>query len=261
MKRTVISLFMAALVTGCVTPQQGGPSPEHGFNTFGQGLGHLILSPFMIVAGLLEGVSTVPYFVSADLHEMNRAMVEANAQVNLERTYQYAYQEKIEDVPASGDTGKIFRHLSAATDHFQRVLKGYGVEEYTHYILTGIRTADRDGYTLYAVVYRPEIVVQVREGGATRSLKPGDFDYYKPILRDANGRPMDVIIDWAGVPRTTIRTQKGQAILMTIAANSVLVNRRSDDYWAVEERWVAGEYKEIVAERKRYLDTRMGVST
>ncbi|MDH3316413.1 MAG: hypothetical protein OER43_11695 [Gammaproteobacteria bacterium] len=261
MKRTVISLFMAALVTGCATPQQGGPSPEHGFNTFGQGLGHLILSPFMIVAGLLEGVSTVPYFVSADLHEMNRAMVEANAQVDLERTYQYAYKEKIEDVPASGDTGKIFRHLSAATEHFQRVLKGYGVEEYDRYILTGIRTADRDGYTLYAVVYRPEIVVQVREGGATRSLKPGDFDYYKPILRDANGRPMDVIIDWAGVPRTTIRTQKGQAILMTIAANSVLVNRRSDDYWAVEERWVAGEYKEIVAERKRYLDTRMGVST
>lgn len=261
MKRTVISLFMAALVTGCVTPQQGGPSPEHGFNTFGQGLGHLILSPFMIVAGLLEGVSTVPYFVSADLHEMNRAMVDANAQVNLDRTYQYAYQEKIEDVPASGDTGKIFRHLSAATEHFQRVLKGYGVEEYTHYILTGIRTADREGYTLYAVVYRPEIVVQVREGGTTRTLKPGDFDYYKPILRDANGRPMDVIIDWAGVPRTTIRTQKGQAILMTIAANSVLVNRRSDDYWAIEERWVAGDYKEIVAERKRYLDTRMGVST
>ncbi len=261
MKRTVISLFMAALVTGCATPQQGGPSPEHGFNTFGQGLGHLILSPFMIVAGLLEGVSTVPYFVSADLHEMNRAMVDANAQVNLDRTYQYAYQEKIEDVPASGDTGKIFRHLSAATEHFQRVLKGYGVEEYTHYILTGIRTADREGYTLYAVVYRPEIVVQVREGGTTRTLKPGDFDYYKPILRDANGRPMDVIIDWAGVPRTTIRTQKGQAILMTIAANSVLVNRRSDDYWAIEERWVAGDYKEIVAERKRYLDTRMGVST
>lgn len=261
MKRTVTLLFMAALVAGCAAPQQGGPSPEHGFNTFGQGIGHLILSPFMIVAGLLEGVSTVPYFVSADLHEMNRAMVEANSQVNLERTYQYAYKEKIEDVPASGDTGKIFRHLSAATEHFQRVLKGYGVEDYAHYILTGIRTADREGYTLYAVVYRPDVVVHVREGGTTRTLQPGDFDYYKPILRDANGRPMDVIIDWAGVPRTTIRTQKGQAILMTIAANSVLVNRRSDDYWNVEQRWVAGEFKDIVAERKRYLDKRMGVST
>lgn len=261
MKRMLISLFTAALVAGCAAPQQGGPSPEHGFNTFGQGLGQLILSPFMIVAGLLEGVSTVPYFISADLHEMNRAMVEANAQVDLERTYEYAYKEKIEDVPASGDTGKVFRHLSAATEHFQRVLKGYGVEDYKHYVLTGIRTADREGYTLYAVVFRPDIVVQVREGGTVRTLEPRDFNYYKPIIRDANGRPMDVIIDWAGVPRTTIRTQKGQAILMTIAANSVLVNRRSDDYWAVEDRWVAGEFKEIVAERKRYLDTRMGLST
>jgi hypothetical protein len=261
MKRTLIPFFAAALAAGCAAPQQGGPSAEHGFNTFGQGLGQLILSPFMIVAGLLEGVSTVPYFVSADLHEMNRAMVEANSRVDLERTYEYAYKERIEDVPASGDTGKVFRHLSAATQHFQRVLKGYGVEDYDHYILTGIRTADREGYTLYAVVHRPDVVVQVREGGATRTLHPGDFNYYKPILRDANGRPMDVIIDWAGVPRTTIRTQKGQAILMTIAANSVLVNRRSDDYWDVEDRWVAGEYKDIVADRKRYLDKRMGVST
>ena len=139
----------------------------------------------MIVAGLLEGVSTVPYFISADLHEMNRTMVEANAQVDLERTYEYAYNEKIEDVPASGDTGKVFRHLSAATEHFQRVLKGYGVEDYQHYVLTGIRTADREGYTLYAVVFRSDIVVQVREGGTVRTVEPRDFNYYKPILRDA----------------------------------------------------------------------------
>lgn len=259
MKRTVIPILMATLIAGCAAPQQGGPSPEHGFNTFGQGIGHFILSPFMIAAGLLEGVSTVPYFISADLHELNDAMMEANAPVDLERTYAYAYAEKIEDVPGSGDTGRVFRHLSEATMHFQRVLEGYGVEDHDRYILTGVRTADREGYTLYAVVYRPETVVKVREGGVTRSLEPGEFDYYKPILRDANGRPLDVIIDWAGVPRTAIRTQKGQAILMTIAANSVLINRRSDDYWAVEKRWVEGEFKEIVAERKRYLDQRMGV--
>jgi hypothetical protein len=259
MKRKAIPFLMAAIMAGCAAPQQGGPSPEHGFNTFGQGIGHLILSPFMIAAGLLEGISTLPYFVSTDLHELNRAMVEANAQVDLERTYAYAYAEEIGNVPGSGETGRVFRRLSEATEHFQRVLEGYGVEDYDRYILTGVRTADRQGYTLYAVAYRPQSVVTVREGGVTRTLEPRDFDYYKPILRDASGRPMDVIIDWAGVPRTAIRTQKGQAILMTIAANSVLINRRSDDYWAVERRWVGGEFQEIVAERKRYLDQRMGV--
>ena len=69
------------------------------------------------------------------------------------------------------------------------------------------------------------------------------------------------MIDWAGVPRTTIKTQKGQAILMTLAANSVLINRRSDDYWTVEKRWTDRYHKEIAAERKTYLDQRMGKSS
>jgi hypothetical protein len=167
----------------------------------------------------------------------------------------------MEDVPASGETGKVFRHLSEATEHFQHVLKGYGVSEYRRYVLTGVRTADREGYTLYAVVYRPTDVIYVHDGRAARQLRPGDRDYYKPYERDASGRLLDVIIDWAGVPRTNIRTQKGQAILMTLAANSVLINRRSDEYWQIERRWIAGEYKTIVAERKRDLDRRMGVDT
>jgi hypothetical protein len=66
------------------------------------------------------------------------------------------------------------------------------------------------------------------------------------------------VIDWAGVPRTTIKTQKGQAILMTLAANSVIINRRSDSYWDIEKRWIEGDYKSIVAERKAQLDRRMG---
>lgn len=261
MKRVIISLSIAAVVAGCAPPRTDGPSPEHGFNTFGEGVGHLMISPLMIVAGLLEGIASLPYFVAADVHEMNRAMVEGGANVNLDRTYRYAYSERMEDVPSSGETGKIFRHLSEATEHFQRVLRGYGVEDPERYVLTGVRTADREGYTLYGLVYRPTESIYVHDGRTVRQLSPGDRDYYKPYERDANGRPLDVIIDWAGVPRTSIRTQKGQAILMTLAANSVLINRRSDGYWDVERRWVAGEYKQIVAERKRHLDKRMGLST
>ncbi|MEE8499743.1 MAG: hypothetical protein V3S27_04150, partial [Kiloniellales bacterium] len=89
-------------------------------------------------------------------------------------------------------------------------------------------------------------------------LSPGNRSYYKPYERDARGQPLDVVIDWAGVPRTTIKTQKGQAILMTLAANSVIINRRSDSYWDIEKRWIEGDYKRIVAERKAQLDRRMG---
>ena len=72
--------------------------------------------------------------------------------------------------------------------------------------------------------------------------------------------PLDVVVDWAGVPRSTIKTQKGQAILLTLAANSVLINRRSDDYWVIQRRWIDGEHKQVVAERKVQLDGRMGRS-
>jgi hypothetical protein len=262
--RTIgIALLVAGTVSACAPPRNaGGPSPQHGFETMGVGLGQLILSPLMIAAGLLEGIVTLPYFMAADLHALNQGMVESGAQVSVDRTYQYAYAQPLEQVPGDGDTGKVFRHMNEATRHFQRVLMGYGVEDYNRYVLTAVRTADRDGYTLYAVVHRPvgRIQVQDRSTGRQVQVGPGEDVYYRPYLRDAAGRPLDVVIDWAGVPRTSIRTQKGQAILMTIAANSVLMNRRSDGYWSAETRWISGEYAPIVAERKSYLDRRMGVS-
>jgi len=59
------------------------------------------------------------------------------------------------------------------------------------------------------------------------------------------------------VPRTAIATQKGQAILMTLAANSVIINRRSNGYWAAEQRWISGDHVDVVRERKAYLDRRI----
>ena len=46
---------------------------------------------------------------------------------------------------------------------------------------------------------------------------------------------------------------------MTLAANSVLINCRSDNYWDFQRRWIEGDYIRIVAERKARLDQRMGL--
>ena len=224
----------------------------------GEGLGQLILSPFLIVAGLLEGIASLPYFMAADLHELNRNMVASGAQVDVDRTYQYAYRQNLDQVPANGDSGRVFRHMSEATRHFQQVLEGYGVVDPEAYHLCAVRTADREGYTLYTVIHRPQRSIQVRDAGTGQvvRLDPEDQAYYQPHERGHDGRPLDVIIDWAGVPRTSIMTQKGQAILMTLAANSVLTNRRSDEYWSAEARWRRGGYRDIVAEREVYLKRR-----
>jgi hypothetical protein len=257
-----ITLAAAALLVGCGPVQTRGPSPGHGFETAGIGIAQLFLSPFLIAAGLLEGIVTLPYFMAEDLHALNQGMVESGAGVDLDRTYRYAYDQELAAVPADGDTGAVFRHMSDATRHFQRVLMGYGVADYNQYVLTAVRTADREGYTLYAVVHRPPGPVRVLDEDSGRSVElfPGDRAYYRPYERDAAGRPLDVIIDWAGVSRTSIKTQKGQAILMTIAANSVLTNRRSDDYWGAEQRWVRGGFRQIVADRDAYLKQRMGLA-
>jgi len=256
----MLAVAIAVLPTaGCVAHRHGEPSPAEGF---GQALGYLIFSPVLIVAGLIEGIASAPYLIEADLHDMNREMERSNANVSLDRTYRYAYGRNLESVPKSGDTGKVFRHMSEATGHFQGVLRGYGVEDYDRYVLTAVRTADRHGYTLYALVYRPTPEIRVLGAdGRLRLLTPADRDYYRPYERDAGGQSLDVVLDWAGVPRSSIKTQKGQAILLTLAANSVLINRRSDGYWEVERRWVAGDFERIVAERKAQLDGRMALSS
>ncbi len=260
MRKFFVVILSVILIAGCVAPRAGEPS--HPAQALGQVLGYLVVSPVLILVGLLEGISSAPYYIEGDIHAMNAEMEAANTDVTLDQTYQYAYNRRLETVPKSGDTGKVFRHLGEANPYFQNVLKGYGVPDYDRYIITAVRTADREGYTLYGLVYRPTRRIRVRDdSGRVRTLGPRDRLYYRPHEIDADGAPLDSVIDWAGVPRTTIRTQKGQAILMTLGANAVLINRRSDDYWAAERRWIDGYHKEIATERKAYLDQRMGKST
>lgn len=259
MRKFFFVILSVILIAGCVPLRAGEPSPA---SALGQVLGYILVSPALILIGLVEGISSAPYYVSGDIHAMNAEMEAADANVTLDQTYQYAYNRPLDTVPKSGDTGKVFRHLGEANPYFQNVLKGYGVADYDRYLITAIRTADREGYTLYGLVYRPTRQIRVRdESGQVRTLGPRNRLYYRPYEVDADGAPLDSVIDWAGVPRTTIKTQKGQAILMTLGANAVLINRRSDDYWEAERRWLDGHHKEIATERKTYLDQRMGNST
>jgi hypothetical protein len=250
---TVVSISM---VTGSIAVRAAELHPAR---EFGYVIGQIIVSPLVMLAGLLEGIVSLPYMLEGDIHAMNSAMRASGSRVSLDQTYQYAYHTRLASVPKSGDTGRVFRHLGEATRHFQTVLRGYGVEDAERYVITAIRTADRQGYTLYALVYRPRGEIRIRDNfGRVRIITPRDHnDYYQPYETDADGVPLDVVIDWAGVPRTAIATQKGQAILMTLAANSVIINRRSNGYWAAEQRWISGDHVEVVRERKAYLDRRI----
>jgi hypothetical protein len=132
-----------------------------------------------------------------------------------------------------------------ASEYFQRVLKQYGVPDAAYYILTSIDTANQEGYTLFAIVYRPTFsitVVDKYDGKSIRQFNREDRIFYEPFLTDANGKPLDTIIDWAGFPIEYHQTQKQQAVLLTLAANAVAEGRKRSDYWAAEKHWVAGDF-------------------
>ncbi|MDP2734665.1 MAG: hypothetical protein Q8P12_00490, partial [bacterium] len=141
----VIFLFLVTLVA-CATPE-GGPAGKgdqkagRGFSLALKGIAQLVLSPFQIYAGLLEGIASIPYYLSTSLQDINKGMIDTQVKITLDDTYESAYGKRISAVPASGDTGEVFRRMKHATEYFQKVLSQYGVPNADHYILASIDTA------------------------------------------------------------------------------------------------------------------------
>ena len=220
--------------------------------------GLAVMTQMMMMAGA-PGLIFFPFLVAADIHATNAAMEESRSKATLAQTYEYAYDRSFNTVASSGNTGDIFRDMKSATAHFRSVLLGHGVANANAYVLTAVRSADQEGFTLYSAAIRPVRSVQVRTvSGRLRTLTEADKDFYRPIQYDALGIQVDRVVDWAGVERRMIATQKGQAILMTLAANSVLIGRRSEDYWQARHRWLTGDYRGVVAERRQEIDRRLG---
>lgn len=269
MRAPLSTALIASLLAGCATPHPGAyhrdgrsPSVEHGVETAATGLGQLVVSPFMIAAGLLEGLAALPWLIGSGVHDLNRAMLDTHAEVTLDDTYRAAYGTALANVPSDGNTGEVFHRMDDATVQFHRVLRSLGVEAPERFLLTAIRSADRDGYTLYAVVERRHAgdSVRVRDKWRLdrhRVLVPEGLAWYEPHARTAAGDALDVVVDWAAVPRDMIGTQRGQALLMTLAAHSVLITRRAPDYWAAESRWLQGQHRAVVAKNKARLQARL----
>ncbi|TGO02059.1 hypothetical protein PN36_31115 [Candidatus Thiomargarita nelsonii] len=59
MRQLLIALVCFFLLSACAPPKKDGPSVAHGFSSALAGVGHLLLSPFQIATGLLEGIASV----------------------------------------------------------------------------------------------------------------------------------------------------------------------------------------------------------
>lgn len=207
--KTISYLCCFCLISACTSPKQTNVS----IKTL---VGVTLLSPFQIAAGLLEGIASVPYYLSTDFRTINEGLIKAQAKITLNDTYQLV----------SSETDLLFKTMKQATSFFQELLKNNNIYNHHHYILTAIKEISGK-YTLLAVIYRPIDRIEV--------------------------------IDWAALSINSIQSKQAQAIFITLATNSVLNDKRMPEYWEIKKRWLAGDAREIVEQRTKDMNRRMGI--
>jgi len=264
MRTVSVTLAAAILLAGCAMPN-GGPNGRLAAQNVGRGLVNLVLAPFMIVAGIAQGLAFLPYTIGVGLGELNKALAEANA-VPLDDSYKATFGVSMNDRRVDQQSGEIrgqegpygrYRPeaIFEANRAFQRLLVSQGMPEAQarQYALTGnYRYAWSRGQVLLAVVYRhpgaQPFRVTAKQTGIVTTFRPDQRGWYEPYDRDVNGQVVDQVIDWAAMEYKLLRQDKLVATLMILAAEAVKSGKQSPDYWDVERRWMAGETAQVIRE-------------
>ena len=262
MRVSSVLLATMMLLGGCATP--GAGDGQTAANTFGQGLKNLILSPFMIVAGIAQGLAFLPYTIGTGLNDLNKGLLQANA-VPLDDSYKATFGVSIEDQRVDPQSGKIqgqpgqygryrSQAIFEANTALQRLLVSQGMPEQTakNYVLTGnYQYALTRGQILLAVVYRhpgeQPFRVAAKQTGITTTFRPGQRGWHEPYQRDVDGQPVDEVVDWAAIEYKVLRQEKVVATLMVLAVEAIKSGKRSPEYWDAERPWMAGETGKVMA--------------
>ena len=263
LKRAGVALLTTLfLLTGCAYH----PGVERGMDTFGRGMANLILSPFMIIGGLAQGLAFLPYTIGMGLDDFNRALRDAQA-VTMDDAYRATFGvSSIADPRVDPKTGEVAGEnfgfgryrpeaMLEATRVFQRLLVSQGMPEAKarHYVLVGDYSQTRTrGHILIVVVYRHTAMepfrVASKQTGIMTTFRADQMGWRSPYERDVNGQVIDEVIDWVGIEYAALKQDRLVATLMVIAAESVKSGKRSPDYWQAERRWIAGATTQVMAE-------------
>lgn len=142
-----------------------------------------------------------------------------------------------------------------ATRVFQRLLVSRGMRPAAaeHYVLTGNYSHARSrGVVLLAVVYRHSgmrpLAVASKHSGIVTTFRSEHAGWRAPYERDVRGRPVDEVVDWAGLEYGLLGRDAVVATLMRLAADAVTSGKRAPGYWEVELRWEAGEIAAVMQE-------------
>jgi len=256
-----VLLTTVAMLGGCATPTRS--DGQVAANTFGQGLKNLILSPFMIVTGIAQGLAFLPYTIGTGLGELNKGLLQANA-VPLDDSYKATFGVSIADQRVDQQSGKIqgqpgqygryrSQAIFEANTALQRLLVSQGMPEgkAKNYVLVGnYQYAFTRGQILLAVVYRhpgeQPFRVAAKQTQIPTTFRPGQRGWHEPYQFDADSHPLDEVIDWAAIDYKLLREEKIVATLMVLAAEAIKSGKRSPEYWEVEGPWMAGDTNKVM---------------
>ena len=260
-KRLGALLLATSLALGaCATPEA-----QRGADTFGRGLVNLVVSPFMIVTGLAQGLAFLPYTIGTGLDELNKGLIDAQA-VSLDDAYRATHRVSIADPRVDRKTGQVAgQHFGfgqhrpeamlEATHAFRRLLLYQGMPQAKaeQYALVGdYRQVRSRGHILLAVVHRPNGMqsfrVRSKDTGIVTTFRPENQGWLAAYERDVDGRNLDEVIDWTGIEYASLKRDKVVAMLMVLAAESIKSGKRSPDYWLAEKRWHSGDTASVIAE-------------
>jgi hypothetical protein len=222
------------------------------------------ITAYNMSKGVEAGAPALPYYAysKTSLEVINDEFKKANAKVTLEDTYTYAYDKSFKGLPPDGDTGQTFKTMITASRYLQYILKAKGVSDPENYFMTSIDSAKDFGFTLIAAVYRPDekLIVFDKFGASSHTeLTCDDLSYYQPYRFDCNGRPLDIVYEWAAVPNDCFDKQGHQAILLTLTANKILEKKPKNNYWDAERKWIAGNYKSVVLDQDYMVCQQLGI--
>ncbi len=209
---SIIILLSISLISACTesvkpnnTVKQSNPIDK---------LENFVPTKLQIASGLLEGIAALPYLLNTPIITINKAFIEAQAEISLDKTYQSVYGKALTEVPpVSGNTGILYKGMKQTNKFLKQLLN-------ENYSFTALYN---DQYILISLINKSKQV-----------------------------------IDWTALPKKYLQTQKAQAILITLAANSILNEKTMPEYKEIETRWVKAA-REIVEQRFEDINRRMGV--
>ncbi len=222
------------------------------------------LSIYQAVTAMAEGAAALPYLARSDvdINEINSQEVNQGLKITVADTYRWAYGKSLDEVPSDGDTGHQFENMRQATELLHKVLAGYGIENPDSYVFTSIETVKSEGLILFATVNRDEeriAVASEKGGGKTVHVSKNDPAFYSPYQKDAAGKPLDHVVDWATLTTDCYKQQIHQAMLLTMEANKIITGQTKPGFWQAKKNWLAGGYIEIFETQDRQTCAALGI--